>query len=108
MYYLYSSTNSPYILNSISNAKCYDLEKNVELENLYSYSSDELAEGYFDADEYSRELKNKVTRYEYLVNSNDLTEDERAERARLKVELKSVSVQATNEIRQILDEIEGK
>ena len=102
------TTHSPYILNSISNAKCYDLEKNVELENLHSYSSDELAEGYFDADEYSRELKNKVTRYEYLVNSNDLTEDERAERARLKVELKSVSVQATNEIRQILDEIEGK
>lgn len=102
------TTHSPYILNSVSNAKCYDLEKNIELENLYFYSSDELAEGYFDADEYSGELRNKVHRYKFLLNSDNLSEDERAERARLRVELRNVNVQASNEIRQILDEIEGK
>lgn len=36
------TTHSPYILNSISNAKAYDLEKHVELENLAAFSSDEL------------------------------------------------------------------
>lgn len=36
------STHSPYILNSISNAKVYDLEKKIELEDLSKYS----AEGY--------------------------------------------------------------
>ena len=41
------TTHSPYILTSVSNAKCYDLENRVELENLSFYSSDELAEGYF-------------------------------------------------------------
>ena len=40
------TTHSPYILNSISNAKAYDLERCVELENLSLYSSDGLAEGH--------------------------------------------------------------
>ena len=40
------TTHSPYILNSISNAKAYDLERQVELDNLSGFSSDDLAEGY--------------------------------------------------------------
>lgn len=51
------TTHSPYILNSISNAKAYDLERQVELDNLSGFSSDDLAEGYFEADAYSDELK---------------------------------------------------
>lgn len=39
------TTHSPYILNSISNAKVFDLERCIELENLSMYSSDGLAEG---------------------------------------------------------------
>lgn len=38
------TTHSPYILNSISNAKAYDLERCIEMENLSAYSSDRLAE----------------------------------------------------------------
>lgn len=60
------TTHSPYILNSISNAKAYDLEKHVELENLAAFSSDELAEGYFEADEYSDTLKEELERYAQL------------------------------------------
>ena len=44
------TTHSPYILNSISNAKVYDLENCIELEDLYAYSSEDLAEGYFGVD----------------------------------------------------------
>lgn len=66
------TTHSPYILNSISNAKAYDLEKCVELENMFVYSSDGLAEGYFDADEYADELKESIDRYEYLAEKEDL------------------------------------
>ena len=51
------TTHSPYILNSISNARAYDLERHVALDNLSAFSSDDLAEGYFEADEYSDELK---------------------------------------------------
>ena len=69
------TTHSPYILNSISNAKAYDLERQVELDNLSGFSSDDLAEGYFEADAYSDELKNSLNRYEELCLRNDLTED---------------------------------
>ena len=70
------TTHSPYILNSISNAKAYDLERQVELDNLSGFSSDDLAEGYFEADAYSDELKNSLNRYEELCFRKDLTEDE--------------------------------
>ena len=41
------TTHALYILNSISNTKAYNLERNVELNNLSAFSSDDLAEGLF-------------------------------------------------------------
>ena len=102
------TTHSPYILNSISNAKAYDLEKKMELENLSAYSSDDLAEAYFDTDEYSEQLKNKLTRYKNLVESKDITDEERAERADLRFELRQVSNEMFGEIKEIFEEIEGQ
>ena len=84
------TTLSPYILNSISNAKAYDLERQVELDNLSGFSSDDLAEGYFEADAYSDELKNSLNRYEELCLRNDLTEDERAERAEIRIKYENI------------------
>lgn len=77
------TTHSPYILNSLSNAKVYDLENGMELEDLSAYSSDELAEGYFGADEYSEQIKEKIKRYQALREKPDLTEEEHTERALL-------------------------
>ena len=54
------TTHSPYILNSVSNAKAYDLEKHMELENLAVYSSDGLADGYL--------LKGSGTEYSYVAS----------------------------------------
>lgn len=101
------TTHSPYILTSISNAKCYDLEKHVELENLSYYSSDDLAESYFDVDEFSEELKKKVERYRQLIRLADLTEEERAERARIRIELKNIPVGVANEVVQMFEDIES-
>lgn len=102
------TTHSPYILNSISNAKAYDLEKHIELENLLAYSTEDLAEGYFDADEYAEELKNKLDRYQELVkkDNTDITEEEQAERANLRIELKRVSNEILGEIKDKFEEIE--
>ena len=102
------TTHSPYILNSLSNAKVYDLENCIELEDLSSYSSDDLAEGYFGADEYSEKLKEKVGRYEYLKEKSDLTEEEHAERARLRNEFRNIPKGLSPEIAEILYDIEGK
>lgn len=101
------TTHSPYILNSISNAKAYDLERCEEIEDLSAYSSDGLAEGYFGADEYSDELKQKIERYKYLKQKMELTEEERAERAKLRYDLKNIPRGISQEAREKFEEIEG-
>ena len=100
------TTHSPYILNSISNAKAYDLERCVELENLSLYSSDGLAEGYFEADAYSDELKKKIEQYAYLMRKGELTEEERARRAELRSELKNIPQNLAYEAREKFEDIE--
>lgn len=102
------TTHSPYILNSISNAKAYDLEKHVELENLAAFSSDELAEGYFEADEYSDTLKEELERYAQLCSGKELTEEERAERAELKIKFKNLSTDLSGAAREKFEDIERR
>ena len=101
------TTHSPYILNSISNAKVYDLERCVEMENLSAYSSDSLAEGYFGADEYSDELKRKLERYQALKEKSGPTDDERAECAELRIELKNIPKTLSPEAWERFEAIEG-
>ena len=102
------TTHSPYILNSLSNAKVYDLENRIELEDLSAYSSDDLAEGYFGADEYSEQIKEKIKRYQVLKEKPDLTEEEHIERAQLRSQLRSIPRGISKEIAEILNDIEGK
>ncbi len=102
------TTHSPYILNSISNVKIYDLERCIEMENLCAYTSDSLAEGYFGADEYSDELKRKLERYQFLKEKNALTEKEKAECAELQIELKNIPKTLSPEAWERFAEIEGE
>ena len=102
------TTHSPYILNSISNAKAYDLERQVELDNLSGFSYDDLAEGYFEADAYSDELKNSLNRYEELCLRNDLTEDERAERAEIRIKFKNISTELSGVAKERFEDIERR
>lgn len=101
------TTHSPYILNSISNAKAYDLENCIELESLSLYSADGLAEGYFGADEYADELKEKLNQYKELTGIINPTEEERARRAKLRMELKNIPKGLSTEAREQFEEIEG-
>lgn len=94
------TTHSAYILNSISNACIYDLEKRVQFTDFSAYSVDDIAEGYLDADAYSDELKKKAERYQELYGRADLSDEERAERADLRMEL--------NDATDVLEKIEGK
>ena len=102
------TTHSPYILSSIANAKVYDLEKNLEVENLASYSAEGIVEGYFESEEYSEELKKKLMRYEQLVFQENLSEEERAERAELRMELKNLSNDLAGEAKEAYEEIEDR
>lgn len=98
------TTHSPYILNSLSNAKVYDLENGMELEDLSAYSSDELAEGYFGADEYSEQIKEKIKRYQALREKPDLTEEEHTERALLRSKLRNIPKGLSKEIAGLFHE----
>ena len=94
------TTHSAYILNSISNACIYDLEKQVQFTDFSSYSVDNIAEGYLDAEAYSDETQKKAQRYEELYGRTDLSDEQRAERAALRIELKDA--------KEVLEKIEGK
>ena len=102
------TTHSPYILNSISNAKAYDLEKHIELDNLSAFSSDDLAEGYFDADAYSDELKEQLKRYEELCFKQSINEEERAERAMIRTKFKNLSSELSGDAKEKFRDIEQR
>ena len=76
-------THSPYVLTSISNAVVFDLEKQVALTDLSEYSTEDVANGFFEADSYSVEMEKILNRYKELLTKQDISDDERAERADL-------------------------
>ena len=102
------TTHSAYILNSISNACIYDLEKQVRFADLSSYSADEIAEGYFDAQNYSATIQDKILRYQHLVKQEELSDSEKAERAQLRIELKSANKLLEEDISDEFNRIEEK
>lgn len=64
------TTHSPFVLSSIDNAVIYDLEKQERVEDLSAYSYTNIVKGYFEADEYSQEVKDKIQEYELLVEKS--------------------------------------
>lgn len=100
------STHSPFVLNSIDNAVIYDLEKHLRVENLSSYSYDGIIEGYFEVDNYSNELKEKIKEYKSLAFRKHLNNDEKARRAELRIELKNASNDLAKELKAEFNEIE--
>lgn len=102
------STHSPFVLNSTDNAVIYDLEKNLRIEDLSAYSYDGIVEGYFEVDNYSKELKENIQEYRELAFNDKLSDDERARRAELRVKLKNASNDLAKELKAEFYEIEEK
>ena len=102
------TTHSPYILNSIEECVIYDLEKQIRMEDMSDYSAEGIVEGYFGLEAYSEKLLKNVKRYAELVEKENPTEEERAERARIRTELKQLSGDLSKEARDAFEEIEDK
>ena len=102
------TTHSAYILNSISNACIYDLEKQVRFADFSSYSADEIAEGYFDVQNYSTTMQDKILRYQHLVKQEELSDSEKAERVQLRIELKTANKLLEEDISDEFNRIEEK
>ncbi|MBQ4401079.1 MAG: AAA family ATPase [Synergistaceae bacterium] len=100
------STHSPYVLTSLSNVVVYDLERQVMLRDLSEYSTDDVANGFFEAESYSVELEATLNRYKELLLKPDISDDERAERADLRIKLKNIPGEFGRSIRAEFDTLE--
>ncbi|WP_289302302.1 AAA family ATPase [Sporofaciens musculi] len=102
------ATHSPYVLNSIDNCVIYDLENNIRMEDMSAYSAEGIVEGYFGVESYSKRLLQRVRRYKELVELTNPTDDERAERAKISVEMKQVPGDLAWEAKEAFEEIESR
>jgi predicted ATP-binding protein involved in virulence len=74
------TTHSPFIITSLKNAVVYDLEDQILLDNLTSYSYKSIVEDYFDNNQYSEVIINKINRYEELDSKTSLLLEEKIEK----------------------------
>lgn len=85
------TSHSPFILNSIENVVIYDLENRILVEHgLDDVPYDGIVEGYFRTDRLSDILKEKFTKYKYLVAKKQLSDDELSEIAELELYLDEI------------------
>mgnify|MGYP002554224146 CR=1 FL=1 len=106
------TTHSPYILNSVANAKAYDLEKHMELDNLYMYKADDLA----DANEFefldllkTGKIPEDCKCLIIPTLSEDISDEERIKRAELRCQLKNaLSKFPEGEARDMFEDIEKR
>ncbi|MDD5185377.1 MAG: ATP-binding protein [Paludibacter sp.] len=73
------TTHSPFILNSLTNAVAYDLEKREKLEDLTEYSYEALSEGYFGVRSESSYVEIRFNKFKELANKGSLSDGEKAE-----------------------------
>ena len=101
------TTHSPYILTSIPNAVIYDLEKHVTFTDMTNYSVDDVAEAFFNAEDYSLRMGEMLQRYRDLLANKELTEAEMIEKTELAQELKNVPGKLATRIQNEFSSIEG-
>lgn len=78
------TTHSPFVLNSIDCATVYDLENFTLIKDgLSNASYSGIVEGYFNQDELSKDLRDKIELYRTLTRKKVLNEDDFAQIAYL-------------------------
>ena len=93
------TTHSPFILNSTPNAVIYDLEKRLLVEDgMENLSYEGIVEGYFEVDQYSKELRDAFEEYKKLVMSDNRTDAQCARLAALRDYLDEVPDYLAREI----------
>lgn len=102
------STHSPFVLSSISNTVIYDLAEQEAVHDLTNYSYTSIVESYFEQDQYSQDLKNKLDRYEFLLKQSQLAEAEQIELDNLHEELESAPTLMSPELELRLQSLKLK
>lgn len=99
------TTHSPFVMTSVSNATVCDLEKKIVTTDLSNYSYDAIIESYFGSDKYSKILKQKVERFEFLSLKDELSSEENWELHELKDYMASAPKHLALELQSKLLEI---
>ena len=99
------TTHSPFIISSVSNAIICDLETRIVTADLSNYSYDALIESYFKTDKYSEELKEKVFKFERLVEQKERSPKEEADLLKLREYFSNYPKFLANELTVKLQEI---
>lgn len=102
------STHSPYILTSVANTIIFDLEKKVTFSDMSNYSINNVAEAYFDSEDYSIKLEQKLVDYKSLIEKSNPTDEERMKRTELRMELKNVISTLSPKIKSDFEELEAR
>lgn len=85
------TTHSPFVLNSIEKATVYDLENHILIQNgLSDASYSGIVEGYFNQDELSQTLREKIETYRSLSQKSELTDDDYVQLALLETSLEEI------------------
>ena len=85
------TTHSPFVLNSIEKATVYDLENHTLIQSgLSDASYSGIVEGYFNQDELSHTLREKLECYKALSQKAVLTDDDYAQLAILETSLDEI------------------
>ena len=92
----------------MSNATIFDLEKKVTFNDFSAYSIDNVAEAYFDSEDYSVELEKKLTEYKTLLEKSNPTDEERIKRTELRSELKNLNGTLSQRIKNEFEELEAR
>ncbi|HGO9413541.1 TPA: AAA family ATPase [Bacillus cereus] len=101
------TTHSPFVINSIENTVVYDLEKGILLNDLALFPFQAILEGYFEIDQYSYLLKEKLKEYQRLSeNKKSLSYEESLKFTKLKEDFSKVPKNLSKELQMKLAEVE--
>lgn len=85
------TTHSPFILNSIANATVYDMENHKTIQKgLADASYSGIVEGYFNQDELSQDLRQKIETYRTLTQKQQLSDEDYIQLALLENSLNEI------------------
>ncbi|SDA69843.1 Predicted ATP-binding protein involved in virulence [Butyrivibrio sp. INlla18] len=107
------STHSPFILSSVENAVIYDLENKTLVENgLSNATYSGIVEGYFKADELSKNLRDKYEEYKNLVTKEHLSDADFERISKLEFYLDEIpdylALSFTTEYQKLKNEFEAR
>lgn len=100
------TTHSPFVLTSLSNTVVCDLENRNIFDDLTQYSYEAIIESYFNADQYSEEIKRKIEKFEHLIKAVKRSREESSELSILREYFKKSPKYLSKELHSKLLELE--